>query len=126
MTTFAHPTSSRLVELYLERKEDIENSRNRNADACRKRKAAWTEIIEILSTETPGFTCTAEQARKHYQYLKSQAKEKAQTVKRFDIGHKLIIVFQLNIIYNLFHVAVMYYTVTKLKIFVDICNVFQL
>ena len=85
MATFTHPTSSRLVELFIERKCEIENPKNRNADACRKRKAAWAEIIATLSAETPGFSCTAEQARKHYQYLKCQAKEKTQAIKRFDL-----------------------------------------
>ena len=70
---FTKEISSGLVKLYLENKEAIENSSDRSADACRKRKEAWDRILFALSSENPGFSCSVEQARKHFQYVKSAA-----------------------------------------------------
>ena len=83
--TFTKEISSRLVELYLENKEAIENSSNCSADACRKRKAAWDKILSNLSSKNLGFSCSVDQARKYSQYVKSWAKEKCQTKKRYRI-----------------------------------------
>ena len=78
--TFTHRTSSRLVELYIKRKKDLENRTNRNADACRKRKAAWSEIIaDLAARPSKPENTTSISSAKQKNSLNSQA------VKRLDV-----------------------------------------
>ena len=53
MTTFTHPTSSKLVELYLERQTEIENPKNWNPNACRKRDNCST--LDAIQCHGVGF-----------------------------------------------------------------------
>ena len=100
--TFTHRTSSRLVELYIKRKKDLENRTNRNADACRKRKAAWSDIIADLAarpSKPENTTSRPISSAKQKNGLNSQA------VKRLDVLNNRFLKLNVCIKSKLFNVG---------------------
>jgi hypothetical protein len=76
MVFLAHH-SARLVELVLERKNElVDNNRTRAADAAKKRTEKWEEVVNIMNSEFPDFKCDAASAKAHWIYRKSVTKEK--------------------------------------------------
>uniref|UniRef100_A0A914V9P7 Regulatory protein zeste n=1 Tax=Plectus sambesii TaxID=2011161 RepID=A0A914V9P7_9BILA len=85
--SFLAQHSARLVELVLERKEDlIDMNKSRAANAARRRKDKWEEVVRILNSEFLDFRCDVHSAQTHWTYRQSAAKSKHATARRVQRG----------------------------------------
>ena len=81
--TFQAHHSARLIELIMERKNElVENNKSRAADAAKKRKEKWEEVVTIMNSEFIDFKCDTASAQNHWIYRKGMAKEKHATANK--------------------------------------------
>uniref|UniRef100_A0A914W9G1 Uncharacterized protein n=1 Tax=Plectus sambesii TaxID=2011161 RepID=A0A914W9G1_9BILA len=85
--SFLAQHSARLVELVLERREElIDMYKLRAANAARRRKEKWEEVVRIINIEFLDFHCDVHSAHTHWTYHQSAAKSKHATARMVQRG----------------------------------------